>query len=274
MGEFWRRHAASIPVEHQTLLASSGNELKWQNMIRWSRRTLIDRGWLESPARGTWRISDAGRAHLAQANNSVPLPMAPLRALDPAPSSDRTYTLSIEGRSITLSVEDVLAAARRAIAQGLPPAARNFQSWAVEIGGQQVGVKWLFGLVTGMPHADFKLSHARRSFENLGLAVRRIEPEVSRTEHPGLAADTNRLTQAHVILDGQFATVQDFLNGRAGRPSDERLCDWVHLCYEFELYCEGRDVFGLIDPSQVNAWYYERAKRLAKVCAMKAAGQA
>ena len=68
--------------------------------------------------------------------------------------------------------------------------------------------------------------------------------------------------------------MRDFLNGRSGRPSDERLCDWVNFCYEFGLFREGRDLFRLIDPSQVNDWYYERARRLARVCAMKVAGQA
>jgi hypothetical protein len=79
---------------------------------------------------------------------------------------------------------------------------------------------------------------------------------------------------SHAALDGQVQGIRAFLAGRAQRPSDERLCDWIHLCYEFELYHEGRDLFPLVDPSQVNPWYYERARRLAKVCAMKAAGQA
>ena len=322
-----------------------------------------------------------------------------------------------------------MATARRAIVQGLPPAAHNFQSWVVEVDGQQVGVKWLFGLATGMSHADFKLNQARRAFEHLGLAVHRIEdttanevaeaisedhpgelsklefiekvrvvldgllvgagltatlktpwdqlvqvhfaafsgchyeiwvhahtievglhfqtsrklnyarlewfhphrealsktlgeqvraekwgenaarvfyelprPALSTTvaaefagrlmglihgtlpilreafagkvERPRIEARIETPTRAHIIIDTQIATVRDFLNGRAGRPSDERLCDWVHLCYEYELYREGRDLFALVDPSQVNPWYYERAKRLAKVCAMKVAGHA
>ena len=78
----------------------------------------------------------------------------------------------------------------------------------------------------------------------------------------------------HAVRGVQIAAVRDFLNGRSGRPSDERLCDWVHLCYEFELYREGQELFALVDPMQVNPWYYDRAKRLAKVCAMKVAGQA
>ena len=79
---------------------------------------------------------------------------------------------------------------------------------------------------------------------------------------------------AYAVLDAQVTAVRDFLNGRSGRPSDERLCDWVNFCYEFGLFREGRELFKLVDPSQVNDWYYERARRLARVCAMKVAGQA
>ena len=102
--------------------------------------------------------------------------------------------------------------------------------------------------------------------------LREAFPE--RTEHPRSGARTEAQTQAQTIVDTQIAAVRDFLNGRAGRPSDERLCDWVNFCYEFGLYREGRDLFRLIDPSQVNDWYYERAMRLARVCTMKVAGQA
>ena len=96
----------------------------------------------------------------------------------------------------------------------------------------------------------------------------------NQTERSRIEAHIETPTPAHVIVDTQIAGVRDFLNGRSSRPSDERLCDWVHLCYEFELYREGRELFALIDPTQVNPWYYERAKRLAKVCAMKVAGHA
>ena len=269
-----------IPDDHRVYLKNV-RETKWRNIVAWVRNGLINRGLMDSPAYGIWRITDAGRAHLAQANNSASPPMVPSRESGPALSSDRTHTLLIAGQSITLSAEDVLAIARRAIVQGLPPAAQNFQSWVVEVDGQQVGVKWLFGLATGMSHADFKLNQARRAFEHLGLAVHRIEDttanevaEAISVERPRIEARIETTTRAHIIIDTQIATVRDFLNGRAGRPSDERLCDWVHLCYEYELYREGRDLFALVDPAQVNSWYYERAKRLAKVCAMKVAGHA
>jgi hypothetical protein len=416
-----------IPDEHRVYLENA-HVAKWRNMVAWVRNTLINRGLMDSPAYGIWRITDAGRAYLAQAGNSAPF-VSPSPTTQSIQAPDRTVTLSIGGQSITLSAGHVLATARREIARGLPPAARNFHSWVVEVDGQQVGVKWLFGLATGMSHADFKLSQARRAFERIGLAVHRSEdvtaikiavtiPEdqqeelsklafiqqvraaldgllasaglmatlktpweqlvhvdfaafsgchyavwvhahtievglhfqtsrklnyarlewfhphrealsralgeqvraekwgenaarifyelsrpplsatvaaefagrlialiqgtlpllreafVSRTERPRIEAHSETPTRAHVIIDTQIVTVRDFLNGRAARPSDERLCDWVHLCYEFELYREGRELFALVDPAQVNPWYYERTKRLAKVCAMKVAGHA
>ena len=425
---FWERFRPFIPPEY-TVKLKSNNDLKWENVVRWVRNSLVKRGLMDAPAYGIWRITDAGRVHLAQANDSAPPPMAPLREQGSILGSDRTHPLLIGGQSITLSAEHVLATARQEIARGLPPAARNFHSWVVEVDGQQVGVKWLYGLATGMSHADFKLSQARRAFEHIGLAVHRFDDAAasevadaihedqqeelsklafieqvravldgllisaglpatlkapwdqliqvhfvafsgchyevwvhartievglhfqtsrklnyarlewfhphrealstalgeevraekwgenaarvfyelprpplsatvaaefagrlmtliqgtlsilreafpSRAEHPRIEAHIETPTRAHVIIDTQIVTVRDFLNGRAGRPSDERLCDWVHLCYEFELYREGRELFALVDPTQVNPWYYERTKRLAKVCAMKVAGHA
>lgn len=78
----------------------------------------------------------------------------------------------------------------------------------------------------------------------------------------------------HAGLDALVTAIQDFLNGRYERPSDERLCDWVSLCYEFGLFKEGVELFRLVDPAVVNPWYYERTRRLARICNMKTAGQA
>lgn len=78
----------------------------------------------------------------------------------------------------------------------------------------------------------------------------------------------------YVILDTQIKAIREFLRGRVSRPKDDKLCDWVHFCYIFELYREAYALFQLIEPTQVNAWYYDRTKRLAVICQMKAAGQA
>jgi hypothetical protein len=76
--------------------------------------------------------------------------------------------------------------------------------------------------------------------------------------------------QAHAILDQQLAQIRAFLQGRAARPSDEVLCDWVQFCHTFELFGEANELFNLIVPSEVNEWLYGRTKRLAQVCRMRA----
>lgn len=75
---------------------------------------------------------------------------------------------------------------------------------------------------------------------------------------------------AYAILSRHIDRVHAFLQGRASRPSDEVLCDWVHLCYTFELYREGAKLFDLIDSSAVQTGLYERARRQAKVCRLRA----
>jgi hypothetical protein len=75
---------------------------------------------------------------------------------------------------------------------------------------------------------------------------------------------------AHAVLDRQLAQIRSFLQGRASRPSDEALCDWVQFCYTFELFAEGAELFNLVVPSAVNDWLYGRTRRLAQVCRMRA----
>ena len=84
-------------------------------------------------------------------------------------------------------------------------------------------------------------------------------------------ANNNRDNQnVHNILDQQIDQIKGYLRGRLAPPSDELLCEWVHFCYTFQLYQEGAEIFKLINPTAVNPWPYERAKRLAKVCQMRA----
>ena len=341
------------------------------------------------------------------------------------PAHERPVTFSAAGRSFTLTGQQVLGAARRALASGVPPESQEYFSWAVEIDGHLVGVKWLFSLVTGAQRHTFTTFEAAPIFRRMGISVQQLRagpeseadatgtteltknefleraraalavlassleydvqtlvpdtrllkatlapfsgayyqlwirpkghevgldfgssqklnrervqafiphqdalchalgeqvhvgpwgsywtrvwyelPKAALTEDlaAAYAGRLHRLIQvtlpilrqvyairaapvqperrtvappnAYAVLDAQVTAVRDFLNGRSGRPSDERLCDWVNFCYEFGLFREGRDLFKLIDPSQVNDWYYERARRLARVCAMKVAGQA
>jgi len=82
---------------------------------------------------------------------------------------------------------------------------------------------------------------------------------------PALAATDS---QAHAILNQTIGQIRRFLRGNSARPPDEVLCDWVQFCYMFELYMEGYKIFTLIDPAAVDAWPYQRAKKLAQVCRM------
>ncbi len=73
------------------------------------------------------------------------------------------------------------------------------------------------------------------------------------------------------LLVREIANIQSYLDGHSSmQPSDEKICDWVYFCYTFELYSEGRDLFALISRNEVNPWYYERTKKLAKLCEIKA----
>ncbi len=210
----------------------------------------------------------------------------------PQPSLNDTIEFSVAGRRFAMSGAEVLAKARQAMRHGLPPEAQTYLVWAVAVDGQLVGLKWLFSLVTGLPRSTFVSNQALYSFERMGLDVRRVEdvPAASQGERQALevpkvtggkrpAAVTKQRREPvssgpHAVLDDEIARVRDFLRGRSTRPSDEKLCDWVHFCYSFGLFAEGRDIFRVIDPTPVNPWYYERTRRLARVCDMKARGQA
>lgn len=75
----------------------------------------------------------------------------------------------------------------------------------------------------------------------------------------------------HAILDQEVANVRAYLEGRTSlQVSDEKLCDWINFCYLFGMYTEGRDLFALVNGAEVNPWYFERTKRIVKVCDQKA----
>jgi hypothetical protein len=74
-------------------------------------------------------------------------------------------------------------------------------------------------------------------------------------------------------LDRQIELIHEFLQGRSdSRPSDEKLCDWVQFCYSFELFKEGVELFRIVLAENVNPWYLERTKKLARICEMKVRG--
>lgn len=210
----------------------------------------------------------------------------------PPPSLDETIEFSVAGRRFAMSGSEVLAKARQAMRHGLPGEAQNYLAWAVAVDGQLVGLKWLFSLATGLARSTFVSNQALYTFERMGLDVRRVDDvpapgSSERQPSEGSNAPVGKRQAAssrpqrepasggpHAVMDAEIAQVHSFLRGRSSRPSDEKLCDWVHFCYNFGLFAEGRDLFRMVDPSQVHPWYFERTRRLARVCDMKARGQA
>jgi len=81
---FGERFDARIPDEQRAYLESV-DEAKWRNMVAWTRNNLVKRGLMDSPAYGVWRITDAGRAYLAQAES-------PSRPVGPSPTDQPNLT--------------------------------------------------------------------------------------------------------------------------------------------------------------------------------------
>ena len=75
----------------------------------------------------------------------------------------------------------------------------------------------------------------------------------------------------HLLLDQEIVSIHGFLSGKSEQqPTNEKICDWVNLCYLIGLNTEGTELFNYVDASEVNEWYYERTKKIAKVCEKKA----
>ena len=90
------------------------------------------------------------------------------------PAHERPVTFSAAGRSFTLTGQQVLGAARRALVSGVPPESQEYFSWVVEIDGHLVGVKWLFSLVTGAQRHTFTTFEAAPIFRRMGISVQQL----------------------------------------------------------------------------------------------------
>ncbi len=60
-----RKRLTSMTDAEATETLPSG-EPKWINRVRWARLMLVKKGQMDSPARGIWRITDAGRERIAK----------------------------------------------------------------------------------------------------------------------------------------------------------------------------------------------------------------
>lgn len=119
---------------------------------------------------------------------------------------------------------------------------------------------------------DSEEGHARQNHER-----RRTEakPERRNASRTWVAESSNHLDGQIAILEREIETIRAFLDGRNDQsPSDEKKCDWVSFCYTFEMYAEGRDLFRLVAPDGVNPWHFERTRKLAKICELRARAEA
>lgn len=192
---------------------------------------------------------------------------------------DRPVEFTVAGHRFRMSGGEVLDHARKALTFGLPPEAQRYRKWVVDVDGQSVGAKWVFGLAIGLAVDQFNVSHARSVLRRMGIEVRSLKqatsPVAPKTSARRRAArrkkPTNDAERRYQLLDAEVRAIRDFLDGNAAsRPSDERLCYWVYLCLTFELYREGWQLFMLIDPSRVSKTLYERTNRFAQACRVRA----
>ena len=97
-------------------------------------------------------------------------------------------------------------------------------------------------------------------------------PGIQKIHHLSSDLETQSTCQNRFkIFSREISSIQSYLHGNSPlQLSDEKLCDWVYFCYTFEMYTEGRDLFVLIDPNEVHSWYYERTRKLAKLCELRA----
>ena len=70
----------ALTTEDLAIFRPSGKERKWDNMVRWARQRLVDRGAIDGSIRGMWGITDIGRALVEVAEPSPPLPPSPRQA--------------------------------------------------------------------------------------------------------------------------------------------------------------------------------------------------
>lgn len=71
----------------------------------------------------------------------------------------------------------------------------------------------------------------------------------------------------HKLLDQEIVLMHVFLGGKSEQqPTNEKICDWVNLCYLIGLNAEGAELFSYVDAAEVNGWYYDRTKKMARLC--------
>jgi restriction endonuclease Mrr len=171
-----------IPPEHRR--SSKSGRSRWEEYVQWARRDLVNAGLMGSEKRGLWTITadgrtwlqaqpDGGGQHLLELlrrNRSVGRESA-TPALTISAQATKRQAVRLRGRTFLLAGPELLDAVRTALAKGMPREATRFKNWFLSVDGQRVSVKWVVGLVTGLPQSGFQASEAKRVLCSLGLEV-------------------------------------------------------------------------------------------------------
>lgn len=83
----------------------------------------------------------------------------------------RSQRITLRGREIAVTADEVLDIARRGIASSSREATR-YQAWYVPVDGLRIGPKWLVSQLAGLPVRAFHSGEARRVLEQIGIEVR------------------------------------------------------------------------------------------------------
>ena len=127
----------------------------------------------------------------------------------------------------------------------LPPAKLDLPT------ARELATAWLSLVRATVPLLD-------RVLGGLGQRVPRPRPKDEDLERP------------KVILAEEIRRIRGCLVGSLSPPGDEKLCDLIQFCYIFELFDEGVALFRLVRPDAVHSWLYERTRKLARVCELRA----
>ena len=219
--EFERALGDLIPPEH--FQENESGSIKWDNYVRWARQYLVNAGLMGNDGRGTWAITPAGQQWLSEypdgGGENLKASIRPvgkqgdLRAQSRT-DLDRPVEFTVAGHRFRMPGGQVLDRARQVLAEGIPPEAHRYKEWVVYVDGQPVGIKWLFGLATGLDTRQFKTPGARRVLGRMGLEIRstrQIAP-AQPSGVPAMAPPSDALSQQE-FLDRVAQAVQ------AGLPS-------------------------------------------------------
>jgi len=192
--------------------------------------------------------------------------------MEPVAAHDYQSTSFIwHGKTWNVNRLSLISQVRDWIKRGLPQEATRHKDWYIDVDGQRISPKWLFHLITGAGYNEFDAPQARGKLAQIGLYSIRMTKEDRVVITQKVKRDKpNKDIQTYVpLLENRIEAIQKILVGLDPTPSDDVLCDWVHFCYDFGLFSEGQLLFSLVTAEQVNPWYYERTKKLARLCSMR-----